>query len=309
MIPLVIMLLLALWRRISEYGITENRFIAVGLGIWLGFIVIYFITSRTKSIKMIPVSLCLPALLFSFGPWSAFNVSEKSQVDRLQDLLTKNNILVDNRIQKAAETIPQDDVRQISSIIVYLHDIHGYERIQPWFQESLKDSPEKKLKREDPAMITEMMGIEYVNVRYSAAGNDIYFRSNQMDLIDVQGYDRMIRGQSFDIDQDHKVSPNDEIRYYVNSTLDTITFIVAPKDTRPDSLNIDLYPRFNQILDDYGTLSVNNIPPEKMMVKAENENLKIKIYFRYIKLHREENLVKPENYHVDILYKIERERF
>jgi len=100
MIPLVIMLLLALWRRISEYGITEGRYIAIILGFWLGIIVIYFILSRTKSIKTIPVSLCLLALIISFGPWSAFSISEKSQVDRLQDLLTKNNILVNSRIQK-----------------------------------------------------------------------------------------------------------------------------------------------------------------------------------------------------------------
>ncbi len=196
MIPLVIMLLLALWRRISEYGITESRYIAIILGFWLGSIVVYFILSRKKSIKTIPISLCVLALIISFGPWSAFSVSEKSQVDRLQDFLTKNNILVDSRVQKAPATVPQDDILQISSIIAYLHDIHGYDRIQPWFRESLKeDSLGARFKFIEPAEVTEMMGIEYVKVRYTAAGDNIFFRSNQAGLIEIQGYDRMIRGQ------------------------------------------------------------------------------------------------------------------
>jgi hypothetical protein len=303
MIPLVLMLLLALWRRISEYGITENRYIAIGLGIWLGIIVIYFILSRTKSIKTIPVSLCILALFVSFGPWGAFNVSEKSQVDRLQDFLTKNNILVENKIQKAPATILQDDVQQISSIISYLHNIHGYDRIQPWFPKSLKqDSLGTRLKLKEPGLVTKMMDIEYVNVWYGAAGDDIFFRSKQTGLIDVRGYDRMIRGQYFDIDQDNKVFADQELRYRVNSKLDKITFIGAV----PESLHIDLLPRFNQLLDDYGNVNVNNIPPEKMMVKTENQNLRVKIYFRFIKLHREESLVKPMEYGVDILYKIVR---
>jgi hypothetical protein len=306
MVPLVIMLLLALWRRISEYGITENRYIAIGLGIWLGIIVVYFILSRTKSIKTIPVSLCILAMFISFGPWSVFDLSEKSQVDRLQDFLTKNNILVDNRIQKTPATIPQDDVRQISSIIAYLHDIHGYDRIQPWFQNSLKeDSHGERLKFKEPALVTKMMGIEYVNVWYGAVGNEIFFRSNQTAFIDVQGYDRMIRGQYFNIYQNNKVFINQEFRYRINSELDTITFIVTSKGTGADSLRIDLNPRFNQLLAFYGNLSVNNIPPEKMMVRAENQNMRIKIFFRYINLRREKNLVKPMKYNADILYKIE----
>jgi hypothetical protein len=307
MIPLVIMLLLALWRRISEYGITEGRYIAIILGLWLGSIVVYFILSRTKSIKTIPVSLCILALFISFGPWSVFSVSEKSQVDRLQDFLTKNNILVDNRVQKAPVTVPQDDVLQISSIIAYLHNIHGYDRIQPWFQKSLKeDSLGIRLKFKEPALVTKIMGIEYVNVWYGAAGDDILFRSNQAGIIDVQGYDRMIREQYLDIDQDNKVITDQEFRYRVNSKLDTITFIVTPKETVPDSLQIDLLPRFNQLLADYGNINVTNIPPEKMMVKTENQNLRVKIYFRFINLHREENLVKPMEYSADILYKIVR---
>jgi len=301
-IPMVIMLLLALLRRIAEYGITENRYIAVVLGIWLGIIVIYFILSRFKSIKTIPVSLCLLSLFISFGPWGVFSVSEYSQTGRLHDYLTKNNILVAGRIQNAPATVSKDDVRQISSIIAYLHDIHGYDRIQPWFQQSLKeDSLSGQLKIKEPARVTEIMGIEYVNVWYSPAGDDIIFGSSQAGLVNVQGYDRMVRGQYFNIDQENKVFTYQDFRYRVCSTLDTITFIATSEEIVPDSLSVDLNPLFNQLLADYGNASIKNIPAKKMMVKAENQYLRIKMYFQYIRLHRDENHVKPIRYTADII--------
>ena len=301
MIPLVIMLLLALWRRISEYGITENRYIAVGLALWLGFIVIYFILSRTKSIKTIPVSLCLLSLLISFGPWSAFSLSENSQFDRLHDYLTKNNILVDSQIQKAPAAVPRDDVQQISSIIAYLHDIHGYDRIQPWFQESLKeDSPGAGLKSKEPAQVTKMMGIEYVSVWYGAAGDDILFRSDQAGSIDIHGYDRMFRGQYIDIDQNNEVFSDHGFQYRVSSTLDSIIFIAGSEDSVRDSLSVDLNPFFTQLLAEYGNVSIGNIPAGKMTLTEENQHLRMKMVFLSIRLHREKDLLKPANYSADI---------
>jgi hypothetical protein len=309
MIPLVVMLLLALWRRISEYGITEGRYIGIVLGIWLGGIVIYFILSKSKSIKRIPLSLCILTLIISFGPWSAFSISEKSQVDRLHDLLTKNNILIDSRIQKAPVTVTQDDVLQISSIIAYLHDIHGYDMIQPWFKKSLKeDSLGTGLRFKEPALVTKMMGIEYIKIWYRVEGNNIFLRSDQTGLINIQGYDRMIRGQYFNIDQDKKVFTDQNIRYQVNSKLDSITFIVISDTTVPDSLHIDLNPLFNQLLAEYSNINVTNISPENMMVMEENQNLRIKIYFRYIKLHKEETVTEPIQYSADILYKVKNKK-
>jgi hypothetical protein len=307
MIPLVIMLLLALWRRISEYGITESRYIGIALGIWLGGIVLYFVLSRVKSIKAIPVSMSILALIISFGPWSAFSVSEKSQVDRLQEFLTKNTILVDGRIQKASATIPQHDAQQISSILAYLHDIHGYSRIQSWFAESLtEDSTGEQLHCKEPALVAKLMGIEFVNVWYSGSSNEIWLRSNQSEVINVQGYDRMIRQQHISVNQENRQYHDSHFYYWVYPKIDTITFVFTADGMSPDSLTVELNPLFNQLFTEYGKANVDNIQSEKMMLAAENPNLKIKIYFRYIRLHREENLIKPAAYGMDILYKIDK---
>jgi len=309
MIPLVIMLLLALCRRISEYGITEGRYIGIALGLWLAGIVVYFILSHTKSIKTIPISLCVSTLIISFGPWGAFEVSEKSQVQRLQEFLIKNEILLNDRIQKASQKVSQDDSRQISSILSYLHDIHGYNRIQPWFPESLKeDSLGERLRPRDPARVAQLMGIEYIKHWYRAAGNNVRFDSDQGAAIEVGGYDRMMRRQYISIERNKKVSTDQIFSYWANADLDTITFMVTPEEKLPDSLQIGLHPLINQLLADYGHFSVNNILPEKMMLYEENPKLKIKIYFRYIKINQEENDIKPLEYLVDILYTIKNDR-
>lgn len=87
MIPLVILLLLAVWERLRNYGITEPRYILVVLAVWLTIITAYFLVSKKDNIKIIPMSLCVLALLATYGPQSAFSVSAYSQKQRLQHLM------------------------------------------------------------------------------------------------------------------------------------------------------------------------------------------------------------------------------
>jgi len=99
LIPLVVMLFVAIGRRLSEFGFTEGRYLVLVIGIWLTGMIAYFIISKKKNIKIIPISFCLLSFLVSFGPWSIFSVSEKSQVTRLEKLLAKDSILFDGKVR------------------------------------------------------------------------------------------------------------------------------------------------------------------------------------------------------------------
>ena len=83
LIPLIVVLFLAILRRVSDYGITEPRYIAIVFGIWLVAMIAYFMSSRTGNIRVISGSLCVFAMLISFGPWGAFQISQESQIARL----------------------------------------------------------------------------------------------------------------------------------------------------------------------------------------------------------------------------------
>lgn len=91
MIPLVVLLLLAVWKRVSVYGITESRYILIILAVWLTIVTLYNLLSSKQNIRFIPVSLCLLALLATYGPQSAFSVSRYSQLNRLRAIFNEHN--------------------------------------------------------------------------------------------------------------------------------------------------------------------------------------------------------------------------
>ncbi|MEJ7559296.1 MAG: DUF4153 domain-containing protein [Pedobacter sp.] len=121
MIPLVILLLLAIWKRVSNYGITESRYILICLAGWLSFITLYFLISRKQNIKVIPASLCVLALLATYGPQSAFSVSRYSQLSRLR---------------KLTESKAKDDDR--AQVVRYLVQNHGLSTLQAFTKVDLE---------------------------------------------------------------------------------------------------------------------------------------------------------------------------
>ncbi len=135
--PLIILLSMAIGRRVIEYGVTENRYFLIILSLWLLMVAVYFLVSHRKHIKFIPLSLFFAALLSGYGPWNAFSVSEDSQHHRLVDLLSKNKILKEGKVLKIERSIPVDDQVEISSIVSYMIDVHGLTSIQDLFSVNL----------------------------------------------------------------------------------------------------------------------------------------------------------------------------
>jgi hypothetical protein len=139
MIPAIVMLLLAIGKRINQYGVTENRYLLAVLAVWLALISLYFTLSRARNIKLIPVTLCVVAFGTSFGPWGAFAVSYRSQMNRLTDLLEKNHILVNGSIMHASSDVSFEDQKEISAVLDYVVTTHGTGRLAPWFGDRWAD--------------------------------------------------------------------------------------------------------------------------------------------------------------------------
>ncbi|HTB31177.1 MAG TPA: DUF4153 domain-containing protein [Bacteroidia bacterium] len=135
--PLIVLLGVSIFHRISEYGITEHRYFILVLAIWLVFIAAYFLFGKKENIKIIPVTLFLLAIITSAGPLSAFSVSHHSQKNRLEKILTANGILVNNRIVKTNKAIPDTVSDDINSILRYMENAHTIDLLQPWFTQNL----------------------------------------------------------------------------------------------------------------------------------------------------------------------------
>ena len=92
----IILVFIAIYRRISEYGITELRYVVALLGVWLLGVVLYFNLSKRKNIRVIPMSLSLFVLLpILLGPFNMFNATLSSQKKQFKNLLIDNGCLID----------------------------------------------------------------------------------------------------------------------------------------------------------------------------------------------------------------------
>ena len=212
MLPSVTMLLLAIFKRIGQYGITENRYFIVVLAFWLAAISLYFILSRTKSIKVIPATLCILAFGTAFGPWGAYHVSLESQTARLGEMLATHDILVGGRVQKAVSDITFDDRRELSAVLSYLVETHGHGSIDGWFEDGLawadtvgdeaRGGNRWKAKMTAKQIMEEEMGLAYVEKWEREDQKSFnYWRPAPITAIPISGYD-----YSFPIENIHTAS-------------------------------------------------------------------------------------------------------
>ncbi len=87
LVPAALMLLVAFWKRIAPYGLTEPRTLGLVLGLWLLGIALLFALRSGASIRLIPTTLATLLLLTLYGPLSLSRVSISSQGRRLASLL------------------------------------------------------------------------------------------------------------------------------------------------------------------------------------------------------------------------------
>ncbi|MEO8760300.1 MAG: DUF4153 domain-containing protein, partial [Bacteroidia bacterium] len=157
--PLVILLFVAIGTRIDDYGITEKRYFIIVLAIWLAGISTYFLFSKKANIKYIPITLCVIALLGSFGPWGAFSVSKKSQFTILENVLIENNILKDGKIDAKHKPVADSVAEQITSIVQYFNNMHGFTDFKPWFTTNIDSLIADTLQYEKVNNMLDLMNI------------------------------------------------------------------------------------------------------------------------------------------------------
>ncbi len=168
MLPLVALLFVAIYRRIGDYGVTPPRFIICAIGLWLLVTGLYFAISRTDNIKFIPISLGIFALLSVFGPFNAFNVSERNQLEHLESLLIKNGRMAAGQVLKAKTDFTGADAQRVTDVLYWLDQRGSLDRIQSWIGQpidSLPPAPKGNFGR--VGRVTNLLGIRSARNDYS----------------------------------------------------------------------------------------------------------------------------------------------
>jgi hypothetical protein len=314
-LPQTIMLFMSVWRRVSEYGITESRYFGIVSAFWLAGICLYFLLSRIKSIKAMAMSLCVVTFLSSFGPWGALSVSEQSQVGRLECLLKKNGILSDGKVVKAVTPVPLEDQGSISAIVKYLNDRHGLRPFKDWFTEDLNKVPAHDRAKK----IVNLMGLTFAPYAASQkTGSERYysFRAARSEFIKVAGYDYYLRIGP----QIHEESCDDEgsiqnsegtlgskkVKAYLDAKEGRF-FISRDKETIG---SIDVMPLVRELREKYkDTLdSYNTVPQSDMVLEGNAGNVAVKLYFTEIHIKELNDTLELTNATGDSLLRVESDR-
>ena len=107
--------------RISDYGMTESRYVIVMAAIWFGLCSAFYLAWQKYPIKYLLVSISLLFILSSFGPWGAENISINSQLGRLDKIITKNNLLNEKgHIDTVSDDVLKEDKQDLHSIFSYM---------------------------------------------------------------------------------------------------------------------------------------------------------------------------------------------
>ena len=258
LIPAAVMLLVAFWKRIIPYGLTELRLLGILLGIWLLVIAVAYTVRQRAGIRLIPLTLAILLLATVYGPTSVTRLSVASQGSRLKAL-----------ISEARSGRPND--REASAALRFLLD-HGAQRqIAAAIPGELPATdwgriPDHRSERDSTArLIMAAAGMRYLSEHSFSRSGSVYFSARRDSAVPIEGYQ-----WSFPVSaHDSRVilAGADSVRV----VFDTLGFawVIAGRD----SVTFDLRPLARDIAAD-STLVPYEVAPARMRLRSAAGSLR-----------------------------------
>lgn len=302
--PLVILMGVAIFRRIFDYGITVERYFVLLFTVWLFYIAIKFTFRPNTHIRLIPTSMCLLIVLATFGPLSAVQVSSKSQMARLEGYLASNGYFLDGKLQKVKRKVSFKDNAEISSIVGYLHRTHGLHILNRWAPAGTDFKT-----MDQYSFCQTYLGIDvvydYRNRWDNSNGPQYYFNYSikQESLRVVKGFDYMYELNGYYRMQNQEPwkktieTPDGELDVIFGSTENGIQF-----QTPAGPETFDVARMVNALREAKG-INGHNIEPAMMTVESENEHLKMKCEFTSLGGQFTDDVTRVENFNAHVYLK------
>ena len=294
------LLTLAIAVRLSQYGLTEPRYIVVISVIWFALLIVYYLIKGTDfQIRNVVIALATLSLIASFGPWRIDKLPVQDQFARLQTLLIKENLL-NNDQYIAPENQPDFETRKsISSIVSYLVSHGGSEKMRPWFSD--QEAYDKtttcdghRCRYYNGSELVKHMGIDYVDRwQHSGEGSSFYINiksannngpfGNHKRRISVKGFDYMIQVTAYQNDCGKKC--DDLIDQTIKS--EEIKTILK-KDNKLEIISSDfqtLTIDLNKILDQFHEQGNIELAPEdvhKLVIDESVDGIEVRLLLNHI---------------------------
>jgi hypothetical protein len=287
----IILLFTAIYKRINQYGITEERYFVLVLAFWLSFIVLYFIATKGKNFRVIPVSLCIVVFLSAFGPWGAFNVSHNSQFKELTALLDSNHVLLNGKVDTSkSHDVSSKDYERIKDITQYLNRMHGIKKLQSYFTANL----DTVTKTEDGRITgrwsegNRIFDLFKLNKIVSADDSPyLNFRTNSRFMQNTEGYDFVKEFNIYSRNQEFIedfFTEEDSVHLVYSEETGQIT--LSGKNVEPLTMN------FRALLDSLPKEDDNYLSQSQLTLEADNRQWKAKIMLSELSVERENGEIK-----------------
>ncbi len=294
MLPLVILLFIAIFRRVADYGITENRYFVVLLAFWILGITLFLLFSKKKSLILLPLSLFVLAILASFGFWSASSVSLKSQTKQFEKVF--ETVVQNNKLATA------DEYSQLTSILTYLDErksvntlntVTGIE-IKEIFKDTISDDEAGVYEWFDTYMVLDSLGI---TLAPNEKGNN-YRNGNYYNY-----YANRQRIQNYNLDGYESLSIFHVDAYYTKKGMagdysvdydkqNSFLCLLSPKDSAT-VLEVQLRPKLID-LSKRGT-NLYDIDPKEMVMEIGNDSLSAKMVFEELDFYKHQDSLHLNN--------------
>ncbi|MCF6463629.1 DUF4153 domain-containing protein [Clostridium sp. Cult1] len=272
-LPILIMMFISIGIRVKTYGITENRYFILVLGLWVLGIMLYFAFSRKLNNIIIPISLSIIALNSVFGPLSSFSISKLSQNNRLKSILTRNHMLEGSKILKAPEDISIEDKEEISAILRYFENHHSLENIKKLPEDfEIKD-------------MNRVFGFPYTEKDLYGYDYFYYQSEEKGKVLEVKEYHYLL--ESYGIVDSTQIKDNVMVSYNDRN----YNFKIEEKDNIIYETNLKKYALdIIKNIEDLNIKGNNTIEADKMIFIDENEKIKVKFVINSINGERRSSI-------------------
>jgi hypothetical protein len=272
LIPLNILLFVAIFRRINDYGITENRYFVLDIALWNIAMITYLLVSKKKALKVIPISLFAIAILSSFGFWGAYSVSNFSQTKRFKNIYTavkeNNNVATNNELNELKSILKFLEKRNKESNLNEVTNL----KLESYREEPNNDYSKTYL---DDYKIWKLLAIEVDSTTIAKIGEKTkyYYRSNYNNhtfSTSIKEYDYFT---SINYYNTNKTFDTDE--YTISLDMEAITMSITPKNDSLYTIAIPLREKLIQLSET--TDNLNNLDEDNFILIVNDPKIDIKI--------------------------------
>jgi len=269
LLPLIVLLFVAIFRRISDYGITENRYFVVAIAVWILAIILYLLISKKKRLIVLPSSLLIITLLVSFGFWGAISVSENSQLNQFKKIF--ENVKANNH-----------------SILDYLDDRESISKLDKLthinMDKAFKDTT-LSYSWLDTNKILDSLGItQDPNTKTTSPYGDYYSYYSNLTTYDISSYEYMREYDLNDYDDEKAILGKYEIQY--NSK----------------TMAIELVNKLKALIKKYGD-NFHNTTKEELIFTAENDSINLKLIISNLTMYNKNDTLDLSNSRAFVLLK------